>query len=95
MRVSGVVACVLLSALSVAQAKPSQPSDDEIASRIIAESIASYSGACPCPYNQARNGSSCGRRSAYSRPGGFSPKCYRDDVTVEDIRQYKQRLRQP
>lgn len=45
-------------------------SDDQIAQEIIKESIASYPGPCACPYNHARNGSSCGRRSAYSRTGG-------------------------
>ncbi|MEP7452723.1 SH3 domain-containing protein [Phyllobacterium sp. SB3] len=35
-----------------------------------------YSGTCDCPYDYARNGSRCGGRSAYSRPGGRSPICY-------------------
>lgn len=34
------------------------------------------SGSCDCPYDYARNGSRCGGRSAYSRPGGRSPVCY-------------------
>lgn len=47
--------------------------DDEIRKYIIQQSIASYSGNCPCPYNRVSNGSLCGKRSAYSRPGGASP----------------------
>ena len=39
-------------------------SDEAIAKEIIKESIDSYPGRCPCPYNVAKNGSSCGRRSA-------------------------------
>lgn len=35
-----------------------------------------YYGTCDCPYDRARNGSRCGGRSAYSRPGGRSPVCY-------------------
>lgn len=35
-----------------------------------------YVGRCDCPYDVARNGSRCGGRSAYSRPGGRSPVCY-------------------
>ena len=37
--------------------------DQQIIQNIISESIANYSGNCPCPYNRAANGSSCGRRS--------------------------------
>jgi hypothetical protein len=35
-----------------------------------------YSGNCPCPYSIAADGSTCGARSAYSRSGGASPRCY-------------------
>lgn len=35
-----------------------------------------YRGNCPCPYDRASDGSICGNRSAYSRSGGASPKCY-------------------
>jgi hypothetical protein len=63
--------------------------DDQIRQAIIQQSIASYSGSCPCPYNVARNGSSCGRRSAYSRPGGASPMCYPTDVPQSAVEQYK------
>lgn len=37
------------------------------------------SGSCSCPYDFAKNGSMCGGRSAYSRPGGDEPRCYLDD----------------
>ena len=49
--------------------------------KMIAESIASYKGNCACPYNTAANGSSCGKRSAYSKPGGAEPLCYETDIT--------------
>lgn len=64
-------------------------SSQQITQNIINESIASYSGNCPCPYNRASNGSSCGRRSAYSKPGGYSPICYANDVTPAMISSYK------
>lgn len=67
------------------------PSDDQIADILIRRSIANYPGACPCPYTTARNGSRCGRRSAYSRPGGHAPLCYRNDVTPEMIARYRGR----
>jgi outer membrane biosynthesis protein TonB len=38
-----------------------------------------YVGTCDCPYDLMSNGSPCGGRSAYSRPGGKSPICYTDD----------------
>jgi hypothetical protein len=64
-------------------------SDGEARKAIIQESLTAYPGPCPCPYNVARNGSSCGRRSAYSRPRGYSPICYDLDVPDAMIRQYK------
>ncbi len=64
-------------------------SDDAIAQVLIAKSIASYSGNCPCPYNSASNGSRCGGRSAYSRPGGASPLCYTADVSADSINRYR------
>lgn len=63
--------------------------DEQVKQAIIRESIANYSGNCPCPYNLARNGSSCGQRSAYSKPGGASPICYPSDVTPSMIRMYR------
>jgi hypothetical protein len=64
-------------------------SDDQVRSAIIRESLAGYPGNCPCPYNSDRAGRSCGRRSAYSRPGGYSPICYPDQVAPDMIRQYR------
>jgi hypothetical protein len=46
---------------------------------------------CACPDDTARNGSSCGGRSAYSRPGGAAPLCYPSDVTAAMIESYRQR----
>jgi len=63
--------------------------DAEVKQAIIRESIANYPGPCACPYNAMRNGRACGRRSAYSRPGGYAPICYETDVTREMVRQYR------
>jgi SH3-like domain-containing protein len=67
---------------------PPRVARNVVVSQIIASSIQNYVGNCPCPYNTDRAGRSCGRRSAYSRPGGRSPICYPDDVTEEMIRQW-------
>lgn len=69
------------------QSKPL--SDAQIKTILIEESIASYAGSCPCPYSTARNGSRCGRRSAYSREGGAEPLCYPADVSAEMVKEYR------
>ena len=70
---------------SLASPAAARESDAQVKERIIQESIAAYSGNCPCPYNVASNGSRCGGRSAYSRPGGASPKCYPGDVSAAEV----------
>lgn len=64
-------------------------SDAQIKQQIIRASLASYPGNCPCPYNSDRAGRSCGARSAYSRPGGYSPKCYASDVSAGEVKSYR------
>lgn len=64
-------------------------SDAEIVALLMKRSLAGYSGNCPCPYNVAVNGSKCGRRSAYSKPGGASPLCYPHDVTPQMIEAFR------
>ena len=49
--------------------------------QMIKESIAQYKGKCPCPYSIMSNGKKCGKRSAYSKPGGYQPLCYISDIT--------------
>lgn len=66
-------------------------SDKEIRQQMIRESIAAYSGNCPCPYNRDRAGRRCGKRSAWSKPGGAEPLCFEDDVSDEMVRGYRQR----
>lgn len=63
--------------------------DANIRRKIISDSINSYSGNCPCPYNRASNGSKCGKRSAYFRKGGRSTICFDSDITDNMIRTYK------
>ncbi|MES1186960.1 MAG: hypothetical protein ABUL60_24310 [Myxococcales bacterium] len=65
-------------------------SDAQVKKLLIEESIAAYDGNCPCPYSRARNGSRCGRRSAYSREGGAAPLCFAADVSAEMVEAYRQ-----
>jgi hypothetical protein len=67
-------------------------SDDEIRARLVRQSIAGYPGNCPCPYNVDGAGRSCGKRSAYSKQGGYTPLCYPSDVTEEVVGRYRASL---
>ena len=87
-----VALVVLLISSSTASSKQSRnntsTSLDQIKQMMIQQSIRSYPGNCPCPYNRASNGSRCGKRSAYSKPGGYSPFCYPSDISDHKIRQF-------
>ncbi|MEM0653874.1 hypothetical protein AAFL31_18965 [Klebsiella huaxiensis] len=83
-----VSVCIFTSDTAVA--KSAQLTDDQVKQQIIDDSIASYPGVCACPFNRARNGSSCGRRSAWSKAGGYAPVCYKKEVTKEMINDWRQ-----
>ena len=87
------VACafaVMALAASGSQAEArGRLSDGAIRQILVRQSIESYPGNCPCPYNSDRAGRSCGRRSAYSRPGGYAPLCYSGDVSRSDVEGYR------
>jgi hypothetical protein len=87
----GVVALFALVVPALAQrpASKSALTDAQIREVLVRQSIASYSGSCPCPFNRDRAGRSCGRRSAYSRPGGASPMCYAEDVSQKAVDAYR------
>jgi hypothetical protein len=85
-----------LLAIGVALAFPAfaQPAltDQQIAAIIVKESREAYyrtGHPCACPNDLARNGSRCGRRSGYSRPGGVEPYCYVTDVPKQKIEAYR------
>ena len=74
------------------QSKPTaRLTDTQVKEQNVKASIAAYAGSCPCPFNRDRAGRSCGRRSAYSRPGGKAPLCYVDDVTAKMVTDYRAR----
>ena len=80
---------VVFIAGSTTVAIATSPTDEEVKQQIIQESIASYPGNCPCPYNRASNGSKCGKRSAWSRAGGYAPICYPEEVTPSMIQDWR------
>jgi hypothetical protein len=86
-----VVATILVVITGAVNAQ-STITNQEVVERIIKASRGAYYATghpCACPYDHARNGSVCGGRSAYSRPGGAEPKCYPKDVTASDIANYR------
>jgi choline dehydrogenase-like flavoprotein len=85
LRAAGAGLICLVAAPAAAQ------TDAAIRQQIIRQSIASYPGNCPCPYNSDRAGRRCGGRSAYSRPGGQAPKCFPEDVSAAEVRAHKAR----
>ena len=85
----GVFFGCLVVGLWALPANAQRLSDDQFRQLMIQESIKGYAGNCPCPYNRASNGSSCGKRSAYSRPGGASPLCYPEDITPKMVDEYR------
>ncbi|EPT7000480.1 hypothetical protein ACVR2W_000347 [Cronobacter malonaticus] len=89
-RKTGLAAMALLAVWYAAPAIAAL-SDDQVKEQIIQESIDVYPGNCPCPYNAMRNGRACGGRSAWSREGGYTPICYKREVTAEMIREWRER----
>src|SRR5258708_6515884 len=73
---------------ATAPSKSNGLTDAQVKRRMIQESIDAYPGNCPCPYNTASNGSSCGRRSAWSRAGGAEPLCYPSDISLDMVAEY-------
>jgi len=69
----------------------------EIALLIVQESRQQYYASghpCACPEDLTKSGRSCGRNSAYSRPGGAAPLCYINDVSAEMIARYRAKMAQ-
>jgi hypothetical protein len=86
-----VTAVALVLFLGMSQSSVHAFADDAaIRKAIIKESLESYSGSCPCPYNRDRAGRKCGKRSAYDKPGGAEPVCFESDVTDDMISRYLQ-----
>ena len=81
------IVIILLLVVSVSKAKSPE--------EMIKESIANYPGKCPCPYSTMSNGKKCGKRSAYSKPGGYEPLCYVSDITgvKNDNKNIQQKIR--
>ena len=81
-----------LSGLMLAGAAWAAELPDELARELIVrDSVASYSGQCPCPYNNDAKDTPCGARSAWSKSGGKKLICFSHEVTDEMLREYRKR----
>jgi hypothetical protein len=83
-----VAAAALALASSVAAGEAL--TDAEVRQVIIRESVNSYPGNCPCPWNADRAGRRCGKRSAYFRPGGYAPVCFAHEISDEQVRAFRE-----
>ena len=90
LKVSVLAFVLLFEAVSCTTLEETK-TDTEIKQILIKESIDRYPGSCPCPDSVDRAGNLCGKRSAYSRPGGASPLCYDSDISDEMVGKYRKR----
>ena len=66
--------------------------DTDTRKEMIVESVKQHSAhtGCPCPYTVAKDGSSCGKRSAYNtKTGDEKPVCFESDITPKMLKDYK------
>jgi hypothetical protein len=92
MAVGLVLLCASIEAHGQIVIRGGRLNDVAVRQKMVEDSIAAYLAtgrSCPCPYNSASDGSSCGERSARSRPGGEAPLCYPSDVTDEMVEDYR------
>lgn len=72
-------------------------SDDEVRRAVVSESVAAYLATgrpCPCPYSVRRNMQRC-TFVAWKLPGGFTPRCFPDDVLPEEIEAWRAHSYEP
>ncbi len=65
--------------------------DEDIRRQIVADSLARFSGYCPCPYSYDR-GEQCAGKSVYSRRTDPYLYCYPADVHWRDVQAYRDRM---
>ena len=82
----------LLAAATLLGALPAAAQRDEDIRRLIVEdSLARFSGYCPCPYSYDR-GEQCAEKSVYSRRIDPYLYCYPADVHWRDVQAYRERM---
>jgi hypothetical protein len=74
---------VLALGIATAQTKKAAKTDAEIKQEIIKQSIASYRGSCPCPYNVDRANvrtPQCVQSARWSFANLLRERCHAEDV---------------
>lgn len=84
----GIAALAIMATPALAQSS----TDERDRRAMIAESFRNYSGNRSRPLNVDRAGRSCGKRSAYSKPGGAAPLCYPGDIPDTMLERWRSRL---
>ncbi len=84
-----VAALALVASIWPVTAMAQRFHDDEIRRLIVQESIARFSGDCPCPYSYAWNGRQCADNSAYMKRIPTAPYCYPQDVPPIEIYRWR------
>src|SRR5438477_11655435 len=95
-RLTWIAVCLLILltlalGFATAQTTKAPKTNTEIRQETIKQSIAGYTGNCPCPYSVDRACRMCVLRSAYSKPGAASPICFQKDVTPKMVIDYRDR----
>jgi hypothetical protein len=87
-----IIFLAILAHGSIATINDSELSDDQVIDAIIKKSISSYLGDCPCPYSSDKDGNNCDEKSAYTKTKGYSPICFKSDVSKKMIEKYRKNL---
>lgn len=89
-RLGGLIALAIVSGALPAAAQR----DEDIRRLIVEDSLARFSGYCPCPYSYDR-GEQCAEKSVYSRRIDPNLYCYPADVHWRDVQAYRDRMGLP
>lgn len=76
---SSIVASTHQPAINTLKSRTVTPKEEPTSESMTPTREATQGQGCSCPYDLDKRGNSCGGRSAYSKPGGASPACYRKD----------------
>jgi hypothetical protein len=81
----------LLAVLVVPSVALAADDDNRVRDAMIKESIRNFVGHCACPFHFKADGTICGVKSGYDLTNGQMPICYRTDITVEMVEEYRAR----
>jgi hypothetical protein len=86
-----IAASLLAIAIPLGALPAAAQRDEDIRRLIVEDSLARFSGYCPCPYSYDR-GEQCAEKSVYSRRLDPYLYCYPADVHWRDVQAYRDRM---